>query len=418
MSTNELLYRFATALAIGLLIGLERGWRDRDEKPGQRAAGIRTFSLVALFGALTGAMSLGGDRLLLAVSVLTLGVTLGAFLWREGERDDDLSATSMVAGLVTFALGALAVLGDLHSAVAGGVATAVLLASKHVLHGWLQRLRWTELQSILQLAAMSFIVLPLLPQRFIDPWNSINPYQLWLMTISLAAVSFVGYVASRLAGEKLGLLVAAMIGGMFASTAVTLTLARQATGNFKHDRMLAGGIVAAGAIMVLRVVVICGFANFSLARQLANYLIPAAAAMSVIGILFLKTGPLMREDKQQTMVFANPFDLVEVLRFGLLLAGVFSAVTLAQQHYGQSGLMTVAFLSGLVDVDAMTLSAARLSESPDLLMRLILLTVASNSLAKVIYAGVIGGARLGLLSLFGTAAGFAAATFVFLLNQF
>jgi hypothetical protein len=146
MDTLDLALRLGLALAIGFLVGLERGWRERDEEEGSRTAGLRTFSLIGLLGGVFGALSLNDDRILLAAGFLTLGGALGAFMWREGEHRHDYSATSLVAALLTFALGAFALLGDIRVAAGAGVAAVILLANKETLHGWLERITWVELR--------------------------------------------------------------------------------------------------------------------------------------------------------------------------------------------------------------------------------------------------------------------------------
>ncbi|MGA7268881.1 MAG: DUF4010 domain-containing protein, partial [Aestuariivirga sp.] len=282
MNMLDLAFRLGLALAIGFVIGLERGWRERDEEEGQRTAGLRTFTLIGLLGGVLGALSTGGDRSLLAAAFAILGAVLGVFLWREGQKHEDLSATTFVAALVTFALGAFAVLGDTTIAAGAAVATLLLLANKETLHGWLARITWPELRSGLLLAAMTFIALPLLPDRAIDPWQAINPHEIWLMTILIAAVSFAGYAAVKIAGPQRGLVLAATLGGLVASTAVTLSLARLARVSAAHVRMLSGAILAAGAVMLLRVLAVVALLNTPLASGLAPVLLAAAVASGLI----------------------------------------------------------------------------------------------------------------------------------------
>lgn len=404
MALTDLALRLGLALAIGFMIGLERGWQERDQEEGHRTAGLRTFSLIGLLGGVFGALSLGGDFTLLAAGFVTLGATLGFFIWREGQERHDLSATSLVAVLLTFVLGAYAVLGDTAAAAGCAVAALLLLANKQSLHGWLQRITWVELRSGLLLAAMTFIALPLLPNRAVDPWGALNPYELWLMTILIAGVSFAGYAAVKIAGPQRGTVLAAALGGLFASTAVTLSLARLAKANAAHVRMLAGGILAAGAVMLLRVLVVTGIINFELAGSLAPVLLAAAAAIGIVSILLVRSDPADGTADGKKLVLKNPFDLVEVLRFGVLLAAVMLAVVFARRYFGDTGLMGLAALSGLADVDAITLSASRMEGATALAANAILLAVAVNSLAKVAYAWFAGGGRIGFLSLAGTVA--------------
>ena len=404
MNMLDLAFRLGLALAIGFVIGLERGWRERDEEEGQRTAGLRTFTLIGLLGGVLGALSSGGDRSLLAAAFAILGAVLGVFFWREGQKHEDLSATTFVAALVTFALGAFAVLGDTTIAAGAAVATLLLLANKETLHGWLARITWPELRSGLLLAAMTFIALPLLPNRAIDPWQAINPHEIWLMTILIAAVSFAGYAAVKIAGPQRGLVLAATLGGLVASTAVTLSLARLARVSAAHVRMLSGAILAAGAVMLLRVLAVVALLNAPLASALAPVLMAGAVASGLIAAVLVGGHGQQTAGQSSDLVMRNPFEIGEVLRFGALLAVVMAAVALARQAYGDGGLFGVAAISGLADVDALTLSAARLDVPLTVASDAILIAIAVNTLAKTAYAGYAGGARIGgLLLLCNTA---------------
>jgi len=402
MDQTDLVLRLGLSTAVGFLIGLERGWRERDEEEGHRTAGLRTFTLIGLMGGIFGALSLGGNLAFLAAGFVTIGVTVGAFMWREGQQKDDLSATSLVAAMLTYVLGAFAVLGNLQVAAGAGVATVVLLAHKEILHEWLTRISWPELRSGLLLAAMTFMLLPLLPDRAIDPWNALNPHTIWLMTILIAAVSFGGYAAVKLAGPRTGLILSALLGGMFASTAVTLSLARLAPDNPSHVRLLAGGILAAGCVMLLRVLVVTALINSQLSLAIAPVLLVAAAAMGILAFVFVSARNDVEVKGIQEFSLKNPFDIFEVLRFGALLAVVMLAVALARTQPGDSSVLAVAAVSGLADVDAITLSVARFGEVSPAAINAILAAVAVNTFAKGAYAWLAGGARLGLLTIGGS----------------
>ena len=401
MEQTELFLRLGLALAIGFTIGLERGWRERDEEEGHRAAGLRTFALIGLLGGIFGALSLGGDRILIAAGFVTTGAGVAAFMWREGEHEHDFSATSLVAALLTFALGAFALLGDMRAASGAGVAAAILLATKQQLHGWLSRLTWEEFRAGLMLAAMSFILLPLLPDRAVDPWNALNPHTLWLMTVLIAVVSFAGYAAVKIAGPQRGLLLAAALGGLFASTAVTLTLARLSHVNGKHVNLLAGGILAAGTVMLLRVLGVTMLINVDLAKMLAPPLLAAALGMAAAALALIAFDSGRGRQAASTFELKNPFDLPEVLRFGALLTAVSFAVVLVRAYWGDAGLLGLAAISGLADVDAITLSVARLGEATTVAVEAVLITAAVNTLAKCVYTFVAGGLRIGALTLAG-----------------
>jgi uncharacterized membrane protein (DUF4010 family) len=275
----------------------------------------------------------------------------------------------------------------------------ILLAHKEFLHEWLTRITWIELRSGLLLAAMTFMLLPLLPDRTIDPWNVLNPYSLWLMTVLIAAVSFGGYAIVKLAGPRTGLIFSALLGGLFASTAVTLSLARLAHENDSHVRLLAGGILAAGCVMFLRVLAVTALLNPQLSLAVAPVLLVSAITMGILALVFVAAGNNTDVNGGKKFALNNPFDIAEVLRFGALLAIVMLAVSLARIRFGDSGVLTVAAISGLVDVDAITLSVARFGEVSAIAVNAILAAVAMNTLAKGVYAWLAGGARLGMFTI-------------------
>ncbi|KAB2867668.1 MAG: MgtC/SapB family protein, partial [Bauldia sp.] len=197
MDEYETLTRLGLALAIGLLIGVERGWREREEAEGERAAGLRTFALIGLFGGLWGLLSKELGAQALGLVFLAFAVAATVFRWRETEREGTFGMTTLIAAFLAFSLGVYAAVGDMTVAAAAGVAAVVLLAAKEWLHAWLKVITYAELRATLILLAMSFIALPILPDRGYGPYDAINPHGLWLMTIAIAGVSFIGYVAVK-----------------------------------------------------------------------------------------------------------------------------------------------------------------------------------------------------------------------------
>jgi uncharacterized membrane protein (DUF4010 family) len=417
MDRNDLFLRLGLALAIGFLIGLERGWKARDEEEGQRTAGLRTYSLIGLLGGIFAALTKDQNFLLLASGFVVVSGALAAFLWREGVSADDFSATSVVAVMLTYMLGAFSVLGEPAVAAGAGVATALLLATKAQLHGWLARITWPELRASLLLAAMTFIALPLLPNRAVDPYGAVNPYELWLMTILIAAVSFIGYAAIRIAGPERGTVMAAGAGGAVNSTAATLTLARLARDNPDRVRLLGGSVILAGAVMLLRVLVIVAVINLALAASLAPALAAGAVAMAILALWHIRSAPEGKKKGSADLKLENPFRLREVLRFGLILSVIMLLAVAARNFFGEAGLIGLAAISGLADVDAITLSMAKAAQAgatsgPALA---ILTAVGVNTIAKTGYAAYVGGRRIGVIVAAGTVLGFVAATAAYLL---
>jgi uncharacterized membrane protein (DUF4010 family) len=413
MDTFELIERLAVALAIGLVIGIERGWQQREEAEGDRAAGLRTHALAGLLGGIWGALALGagvGGMVALGLAFAAFAAVIATFRYREMIHDETFGATTVIGAMVAFALGALAVTGDKMAAAAAGVAAAVLLALKAALHEWVKRLTWEELRAGLILAAMTVILLPLLPDRELVRWFPVNPREVWLLTILIAALSFAGYVAIRFAGASFGILLSGFAGGLVSSTAVTLNMARLAHQHRTREKLFAAAIMLASAMMMVRVLVVVGIVNVALIKILAVPLILAALAQAGIAGLL---GNWARDDKEgaSTLELRNPFDLGVVLEFGAILAIVMALSKGLAAWAGSKGAFALAAVSGIVDVDAISLSMARLA--PDGLdassaALAILIAVVMNSLSKVALATTAGGLRLAKHLAWGLAAAFVA----------
>jgi uncharacterized membrane protein (DUF4010 family) len=396
MDTYQLIQRLAVALAIGLIIGIERGWKQRAEPEGERAAGMRTLALSGLLGGVWGALALGTGGwgvASLSVAFAAFTAVVATFRYREMQEEGSFGATTVVAAMLAFALGAFAVLGDPRAAAAAGVATAMLLALKAVLHAWLERLTWEELRSGLILLAMTVIMLPLLPDRELSPWFPVNPREVWLMTIFIAALSFAGYVAIRVAGPGFGILFSGLAGGLVSSTAVTLNMAHLARRHPDHQQMLAAATMLAGAMMMLRVLVVVTAVNFALVPSLAPALVVGALAQAGFGVLLAKRAG-DNADGDAALKLKNPLDLPAVLTFGALLAVIMALANGLAVWAGSAGAYALAAVSGIVDVDAISLSMARLApERLDATSAIIaiLIAVAVNSVVKVVLASSTAG---------------------------
>lgn len=399
MTEFELLHRLGAALAIGLLVGLERGWRQRDEKEGQRTAGLRTYALSGLLGGVAGILSPLTSGLAVPVTIAAYTVAMSAFQWLESRADGNVSVTGVVAGMVTVALGAYAALGDLTVAAAGAAATAGLLALKEPLHDWLKTLSWPEIRAAMILVAMTFLLLPVLPDRSFDPWQAVNPKEIWLMAIVIAAVSFAGYVAIKMMGSKAGIAAAALAGGLASSTAATLTFARMAReGRGDGIGLLAGGVLIAGTVMIARVLVVAGALNPALIPTLGLPLGAAAAVMAASGMLLLLRRPRQPGDEPK-LAMKTPFEFGTVLKFAALLAVVTLFAKLALAKAGQGGLYAVAALSGIADVDALTLSVARMPDGigHQVAATAIGIAVAVNTVSKAVMCGLFGSRALAMI---------------------
>ena len=389
--------RLAVALAIGLLVGLERGWQSRDEEDGHRAAGFRTFALSGLLGGAAAVVGSLSHPVVLGFVFVGYLAVFAAFHWLEAKADGNFSVTGVVAGALTFILGALAVLGDLTIAIAAAVAMTLLLALREQLHRWVASLTWAEIRAVLTLLAMSFLLLPVLPRQPVDPWGVLNLFDIWLYAIFIAAISFGGYVAVRLFGDRLGVIMAALAGGLASSTAVTLTLARLGKEHPASARLLSAGILIAGIVMAVRVAVVASLINPALFVPLVAPIGTLAVVLALVaGALLLARGS---ETESPRLEIANPLEIGTALRLAAFIAVVIVATELGRRFVGSGAVLAVAAVSGIADVDAVPVSMAGQGGSAlglDTASLAILIAVAVNTVSKAVIAATTGGRAIGL----------------------
>lgn len=385
--------RLGVALAIGLLVGLERGWRARDEPAGSRAAGLRTFGIFGLLGGIFATLSVEMSApLVFAACLLCVAALYGLFQFHESTHDSNFSVTGVMAGLGVFGLGGLAVIGDYRVAAAGGAALAAVLASREILHATLRRLSWIEVRSALVLAVMTTIVLPMLPNRAVDPWGGLNPWEIWFFTVLIATISFAGYIAVRVLGPKRGLLVSALAGALASSTAVTVALARMAKGA-DQVRPLVGAAALAGMVSILRVLVVVALLRREVLPHVAVPALCAAGVLGAAGLAMLLRGTNVQQPDE---MLRNPFELRALLVFAALFAVVSTASAALVGLFGGASLPATSALSGMFDVDVAVLSAVRLDGSGvglPMIGAAILAALASNAVGRMSLAVLAGPVR-------------------------
>jgi len=387
----------ATALALGLLIGTERGFSGRRTPDLQMAAGIRTFALLGLIGGLAALLAgLLGLAVWVAMT-LVVGVLIVASYLSDVRRNGDQGMTTEMAMLATFLLGSLAVLDSAALAAALAVVVALLLSLKTVLHDALRRLTADEVSGALKLLFISLVLLPILPNQGYGPWQVFNPYVVWWMVVLLAGIGFAAYVAVRLAGARRGLMFTALLGGLVSSTAMTLTLARLSGSRSLHG-VLAAGLLATSGLMFPRVLAEVALVNRSL---LAGLWLPLSVAglVYLLGALYYLWRSVRVATDSLELPLKNPFELGPALRFAALLALILLLVETGRQLLGDTGIYLISVLSGMADVDAITLSLSRSArgELDNQVATLgIYLAVFSNSLVKAGLIGLVGGRRLAL----------------------
>ncbi|HWA01502.1 MAG TPA: DUF4010 domain-containing protein [Caulobacterales bacterium] len=404
----DLFQRLTVAFAVGFLVGVERGWTHRDAPEGSRAAGLRTHAIFGLAGGVCGAVGRFVGPAPLAALILAFAAAFIIFKLREADRDKDLSVTGTLAGLVVFALGVYAIHGDLVIASAIGVTLTVLLAFKRALHTWLGGLRAEEINSALFILAATAIALPLLPDRTIDPWNAVNPRELWLLTIVLAGASFAGYVAIRWLGPRAGVILGAMVSAIVSSTVTTADLGRRARAGEAKFLTVSAAAQLASLVMFARVgLLVAIFGGAALDRAGPPLAAAAMVTLAAAGAFFL-VSERRADGDARPLALGNPLDLPSVARFALLLGAMLVIGRVLSAHYGPNSLFPFAATAGLADVDAVTLAVSglvRTGLSPETGANAILLAAVVDTLSKSAIAIFTGGWRFGgLFSLCSIAA--------------
>lgn len=400
----------AVSLGLGLLVGLQR------ERTRPRLAGIRTYALITVLGTLSALLGLhfGGWVVAAALVGVAAAVAMGNALALRTESGNP-GITSEIAILVMFGVGAYLAVGPREVAVAIGATVAIVLHAKPMLHGLAQRMGDRDMHAIMQFALISLIVLPALPDRGFGPWTVLNPHNIWLMVVLVVGISLVGYVAYKALGTGGGLLLAGVLGGLVSSTATTVSAARRAAGAANGP----SASHAAAAVILLASTVVYGRLLVEIGAVAPQFLPRAAGPLAVMAGVSAATAAALwlgaRRHGAELPPPSNPTELRSALVFGGIYAAVLLAAAAARQWIGPQGLFAVALVSGLTDMDAITLSVSRMTAGtaagadglPPLDMalawRAIVVAVMSNLLFKGAIAAALGGRALGgrVAALFG-----------------
>jgi len=388
---EQFLPGLALALAIGMLVGIERGWQERDERPGARVAGLRTFSLLGLLGGLAGE-AIGGplSPLLLLLCAGAAGTMMvGYFV--DMNREGNVSATSTVAAMLTLALGALAGMGQMAIASVGAGAAVLLLAFREQLHRALAKTSEADFRALIRLVLVVFVILPLLPGTPLGPYG-LNPRRLWTVVVVVGSVSFLGYVLVRLVGGRKGAMLTAMVGSLVSSTAVTLDCARRMRAGESLGANQAA-IAIGSAIMMLRSLVLVGILVPDILRPVLTLIVPALALAALAAVVLIyRASP---DDTALTPGTIRPPDLKLALLFGGLVLLMATAAGWAEQHARGTGAAVVA-VGGLFDVDSAIASIGTLPPgtlSTQLAAFAIAAPIVFNSVLKAGMAFGIAGRR-------------------------
>lgn len=360
MAQIDLFLRFGAALAIGVLVGLQREYAY--EEPDQEMlAGVRTFALMALAGCTAAFVAdlLSAPAFLVGV-VLLLGGLIGVGYYFDARRGQ-VGETTEMAAVLTILAGALCYYEQLVLAAALGVATTVLLSLKLELHTFAQHLTREDVYATLKFAVISVIILPLLPNQAFGPppLNVLNPHQIWLMVVFISGISFLGYVLVKVVGPKKGIGLTGLLGGLASSTAVTLSFSQRSQEERGFAKPFALAITVAWTVMFARVLVEVGVLNMPLLGVLWLPLVAAGGVGLAYGAYLYFS---QRTDKEGDVALSNPFELGPALKFGLIYAIILLLSRAAQTYLGNTGVYLSSIIGGAADVDAITLSMAQLSQ--------------------------------------------------------
>ena len=339
-------------LAIGALVGLERGFKLRDQKEGTRVAGVRTFSLIGLGSGLAGVIAVKQPLAAGTVIIAILGYLAIAYAPRLQAKGD---ATSPVAAAVTVAAAFLAGLGSVGLALAAGAILVFILALKDSIHEFVDRLDQKDISALARYGIIALAVLPFLPDQPMGPYGAWNPSKLWWVVVLVTGFSFAGYVANRIFGERNGTIATALIGGAYSSTAVTQSLA-QRLGTEKGQGAEPAGIALASAVMYLRVIVLVAILAPRILIPFVTLLIPALITAWGAGWLLYRRA----ERSDAPAAPGNPIALVPALGFLAFVATAAVVARWAQGQFGEQGIAVLLFLMGSMDVDASIVTAGGL----------------------------------------------------------
>ena len=374
------------ALAIGFVIGLEREWAE--DKP----VGVRSFALIAAFGGLCALLLPETGGWLIAVGLLVLSLILLLLAYRRKPE----GITTLVAAFIVYLLGAAAVIGYWLPAIVLGGAVMVLLHWKKPLHSWVDRLGDRDFEIIVRFVLIALVILPVLPDRDLGPYSAFNPFTAWFMVVLIVAINLVGFVAFRLVGTRAGGWLAGLLGGLVSSTATTISYA----GLSKRERDLgpvaALVILVASAVVYGRVLVELAVVAPDLVGSIAG---PAATFTAVLlGLSAVVFRAVRSKTDTELPERENPARIRQALGFAALYVVILFGVAAAREHVGTEAVYAVAFISGLTDVDALTLSVAQLhsgGEAPGFdAWRVIFLATLSNLLFKIVAAAFLGSSQL------------------------
>jgi uncharacterized membrane protein (DUF4010 family) len=388
MDLGDLFQRLGIALAIGLIVGLQR------ERTGSVLAGFRTFPLVTIFGCLCGLLAFQFDVWIIAAGLVALAAII--VMGNLEHRPENPGLTTEMSMLAMFLLGAYLIQGPVAVAIAVGGTIAVLLHLKPQMHALARGLADPDFKAIMQFVLITLVILPVLPNRTYGPFNVLNPFKIWLMVVLIVGISLGAYIIYKFFGSRVGTFAGGILGGLISSTATTVSYARGSAQSPGSSRIAAFAIMAASTVVFIRVLLIISATAPDFLPAATGPILAMLAGLVVLTIILWRLIP--KEDSTTAPHQANPSELKAALIFAGLYGLVLLAVAAAREYFGSSGLYLVAVVSGLTDMDAITLSVSQMANKSEIApgtgWRLIITAALANLLFKGATVAFLGSREL------------------------
>ncbi len=414
---TQLLLRLLVAVAIGMLLGLEREYTHKEDQ--ELFAGIRTFPIVAAFGFLAIFIANQFAPWIFIASLFGLMSFIIVSHYVRAKKGEYGGTTDFTL-IISFILGALVYLGFLHIAIAATVLILILLSLKIRIKKLMGKIDYNDIASLIKFCIISLIILPLLPNQTFGPYNVLNPHTIWFFVVLIASINFIAYLFMRFIGGNRGILLTGVAGGLLSSTAVSLSFSQKSRDDsHPYSRYYAVAIVLASSIMFLRVIAITYIFNTAVVKELYLPLVLMTLAGLVASFLLIKSQKKIKS--KQDMEFKNPLNLGGAIMFGLVFAIIMVLVSLAKEFLGDRGVYLVSALSGLHDVDAITVSVAKLAETKltiDVVKNAIITGALANTFVKFLITLFVGDRKLKKYSAYGFGSIFAMGILYLVITNF
>lgn len=395
-----ILGKIGTAVILGLIVGLEREQKSQATQNSQAFAGVRTFTLLALMGVI--AVTLG-NRLAIMLPVITiavLSVILIAYTLKARRSDEKLGITTELAASITFIVGLLVGYGEIGLATVVAFLTAAIAHFKKPLHTWAKNLRNEEIVAALKFALITFVVLPILPDQNIGPFAFFNPYKTWLLVVLISGLSYLSYIAVKLLGGRRGIGLTGFLAGFVSSTALTFAMSEQ---SHKAPKIISPFIVAiliAGSTMFFRVLTEVYLVNPNLIQSLLLPLVSMGLISLIMALVYTLTDGKEKLPKNYKPEIKSPISLMAAIKFGLLFTIISLLSKASLVFFAEKGLYITSVISGLVDVDAISLSLASLAANGSITTSAasmgIILACSTNTVVKGLMALFLAKKRVGV----------------------